>query len=292
MEAAVLEKINSSLRIRKNIEFENLSKGQVLVQIYYTGVCQSQIQEIYGGRENKKFIPHLLGHEATGVVLDKHNSVKKVNKGDKVILSWIKSKGIQAKNPIFYCKEIKKKINSGSVTTFNSHSIVSENRLIKLDKNISMKKGVLLGCAFPTGSGMILNRTKLNKSKRICFVGLGGVGVSALLTSLNYKTKEIFAIDINKKRVNHLKRYLPKKIKFLSISNKLSQKKIIKNLNNYFDYVIESSGKSKGIEFSIKILNVKGTLVFASHPNKKEKININPFELIKGKKIYGSWGEM
>ncbi len=153
-----------------------------------------------------------------------------------------------------------------------------------------MKKGVLLGCAFPTGAGMILNRTKLNKNKKICFVGLGGVGVSALLTSLNYKTKEIFAIDINKKRVNHLKRYLPKKIKFLSISNKLSQKKIIKNFKNYFDYVIESSGKSKGIEFSIKILNNKGTLVFASHPNKKEKVNINPFELIKGKKIYGSWG--
>ena len=54
--------------------------------------------------------------------------------------------------------------------------------------------------------------------------------------------------------------------------------------------MIESSGKSEGIEFSLKILSNKGTLVFASHPNKREKIKIDPFELIKGKKIYGSWG--
>ena len=227
MEAAVLEKINCPLKIRKNIKFKDLLRGQVLVKIYYTGICQSQIQEIYGGRENKKFIPPLLGHEATGIVLDKHKSVKKVNKGDKVILSWIKSKGIQAKNPHFFSKELKKRINSGSITTFSTHSIVSENRIIKLDTGISMKNGVILGCAFPTGSGMIINRIKLNKSKKICFVGLGGVGVSALLTSLNYKSKEIFAIDINKNRINHLKKYLPKKIKFLSFSNKISQKKII-----------------------------------------------------------------
>ena len=64
-----------------------------------------------------------------------------------------------------------------------------------------MKKGVILGCAFPTGSGMIINNTKLNKTKKICFVGLGGVGVSALLTAINYESKEIYAIDISKKRI-------------------------------------------------------------------------------------------
>ncbi len=290
MKAAVLEKINFPLKIRKNIIFDSLFRGQVLIKVVYTGICQSQIQEIYNGRQNKRYIPHLLGHEATGIVLDKHKSVKKIKKGDKVILSWIKSKGIQSKNPVYFCKDTKKKINSGSVTTFSNYSIVSENRLIKLDKEISMKKGVILGCAFPTGSGMIINNTKLNKTKKICFVGLGGVGVSALLTAINYESKEIYAIDISKKRIEHLKKYLPKKIKFITISNKNFQKKIVHNYKDYFDYVIESSGKSEGIEFSLKILNKKGSLIFASHPNKKEKIKINPFELIKGKKIYGSWG--
>ena len=47
-------------------------------------------------------------------------------------MTWIKCKGIQSKNPIYY--DDLKKINSGSVTTFSSHSIVSENRLLKLQK--------------------------------------------------------------------------------------------------------------------------------------------------------------
>ena len=44
------------------------------------------------------------------------------------------------------------------------------------------------------------------------------------------------------------------------------------------------------IEKGLDLIKIDGTLVFASHPPKKDKIKINPHDLIKGKKIYGSWG--
>ena len=116
MKAAYLNKINSPLIISDSIKFNKLEYGQVLIKIYYTGICKSQIFEIYNGRNNKKYIPHLLGHEATGIVIDKHKSVKKVKKKDRVILTWLKCKGIQSKNPVYF--DNSKKINSGSVTTF------------------------------------------------------------------------------------------------------------------------------------------------------------------------------
>ena len=143
MKAAYLNKLDSPLKISNNIKFKNLEYGQVLVKNYYTGICKSQIYEIYSGRDNKKYIPHLLGHEATGIVINKHTSVKKVKKGDRVILTWLKCKGVQSENPKYYDKL--KKINSGSVTTFSNFSIVSENRLLKLPKDISLRKGVILG---------------------------------------------------------------------------------------------------------------------------------------------------
>ena len=59
---------------------------------------------------------------------------------------------------------------------------------------------------------------------------------------------------------------------------------------DYFDYVIETSGSINGIEAGLSLINNNGKLIFASHPKKSEKISIDPFELIKGKKIYGSWG--
>tara|TARA_B110000037_G_scaffold88895_2_gene105299 strand:+ start:298 stop:1317 length:1020 start_codon:yes stop_codon:yes gene_type:complete len=284
MKAAFINQLNKPLAIRDNISYENLKKGQVLVKIKYTGICGSQLYEIYGGRDNKKYIPHLLGHEATGIVIDYHPSVKKIKKNDRVILTWIKSDGIQAENPNYYYGNVK--LNSGSITTFSSKSIVSENRLIKLPKDISYRKGVILGCAFPTGAGMILNQVKKTKGKKIAFIGLGGVGVSALLTALNFNFKEIYAFDIDLKKIKKLKNEIgQKKINFNSFSNEDKIK-----FKDYFDYAIETSGSIQGIEAGLSIINNNGKLVFASHPKKGKKISIDPFELIKGKKIYGSWG--
>ncbi len=285
MKAAYLNKLNSPLKISNNIKFRNLNYGQVLVENYYTGICKSQIYEIYSGRDNKKYIPHLLGHEATGVVIDKHRSVKKIKIGDRVILTWLKCKGLQSKNPIYYDKL--KKINSGSVTTFSNFSIVSENRLLKLPKDISLKKGVILGCAFPTGSGMILSNISSTKNKKIAFIGLGGVGVSALLTSLNFVFKEVYGFDVSNNRLNFLKKFInsERKINYLIFNQGTSSR-----FKDYFDYVIETSGSTKGIENGFKILKSNGKMIFASHPSKGKKIKLDPFDLIRGKKIIGSWG--
>ncbi len=285
MKAAYLNKINNPLKISNNISYKKLDYGQVLVKIMFTGICKSQIFEIYGGRDNKKYIPHLLGHEATGVVIDKHVSVKKVKKKDRVILTWLKCKGIQSQNPIYF--DNFKKINSGSVTTFSNFSIVSENRLLKLPKDISFKKGVVLGCAFPTGAGMVLNNIKKFKNKKIAFVGLGGVGVSALLTGLTFQFNEIYCFDLNNSKLTFLKKNIStsKKIFFRKFD-----KKIIKKFDNYFDFVIETSGSTKGIESAFRILNDKGKMIFASHPHKGNKIKLDPFDFIKGKQMHGSWG--
>lgn len=285
MKAAYLNKINSPLKISDKIKYSDLRSGQVLTKISYSGVCKSQIFEISGGRDNKKYVPHLLGHEATGVVVKKHKSVKKVKVGDRVILTWLKCKGKQSENPKYF--DGKKIINSGSVTTFNSHSVVSENRILKLPENISLKKGVILGCAFPTGAGIILNQIKSRDRKKIAIIGLGGVGVSSLLTALNFNFSEIYAFERDGRRINFLKKNIKtnKKIFF-----KTPSKFNLIKYQNYFDYVVDSSGSTAGIEFGFKIQNYNGKLIFASHPHKNSKIKLDPFELIKGKKIYGSWG--
>ncbi len=285
MRAAYLNKLNAPLKISNSIKFKDLEYGQVLVKNYFTGVCKSQIYEICNGRNNKKHIPHLLGHEATGIVVDKHSSVKKVKRGDRVILTWLKCSGIQSKNPTYFDKL--KKINSGSVTTFSNFSIVSENRLLKLPKDISLRKGVILGCAFPTGSGMILSNITSSKNKRIAFIGLGGVGVSALLTGLNFVFKEVYGFDVSKNRLNFLKKLIKseRKINYLFFDKSTSNK-----FKDYFDYVIETSGSTKGIENGFNILKSNGKMIFASHPSKGKKIKLDPFDFIRGKKIIGSWG--
>ena len=57
------------------------------------------------------------------------------------------------------------------------------------------------------------------------------------------------------------------------------------------DFAIEAAGKVETIEKAFSLIKKNGgQLCFASHPKVGETISIDPFELISGKKIMGSWG--
>ena len=283
--AAVLFRTNSELKLI-NLKVPKLQAGQVLVKIFYSGICKSQIMEIFGGRETKKWLPHLLGHEASGKVIQVGKNVKKVKPNDDVILTWIKSSGNNAKSPNFFYK--KKKINAGKVTTFSNYSVVSENRLVIKPKKLNFKDSIFFGCAFPTGAGMVLNEVKILKNDKVVLIGLGAVGLGTLLALKKQKIKNIVVIDKNEKRLN-LANKLGVKYLFNSI-NDSTKNKIYKIFKNGANICFESAGLTKTIEFGMKIINNTGKVHFASHPNHKHFLNIKPHDLIKGKRISGSWG--
>ena len=107
IKGAVLVK-NKKLDIFSGIKFKKLEKKQVLVKIYYSGLCGSQLFEIYGKRGKDKYLPHLLGHEGTGKVINIGQDVKNVKVGDKVFLSWIKTNEVDCDTPNFFYKKVKK----------------------------------------------------------------------------------------------------------------------------------------------------------------------------------------
>ena len=287
--AAVLTKNNSPLKIINKLKFTKLRKGQVLVRILHSAICRSQIMEIEGKRGKDKYLPHLLGHEGAGIVHKVGAGVKKVTRGDKIFLSWIKGKGLDSGGTKI--KNQKKTINAGPITTFSNFSVISENRCFKIPKGFLLKKSVIFGCAVPTGAGIILNEIKPKKKDRICIIGLGGVGLSALIACKMLKLKNIIVVDIDNKKIKIAKKVGFKKAILLK-NNKNAITKILNfNKGRYFDYTIESSGKSKSIEFAFSLTKkFGGKCFFASHPNEKSKISIKPFDLISGKKIFGSWG--
>ena len=112
------------------IEIPVLKPGQVLVEIAYSGACGTQVMEWRGDKGEDKWVPHCLGHEGTGTVLETGSAVTKVKAGDKVVLSWIKGNGIEAGGAVYDWEG--RKVNAGGVTTFQRHAVVSENRLTLL----------------------------------------------------------------------------------------------------------------------------------------------------------------
>ena len=144
MTAAVLEKCGQPLQLLE-LEIPKLKQGQVLVKISYSAICRSQVMEIKGLRGRDKWLPHLLGHEGSGVVIDVGTGVKKVRPRDQVVLSWIKSSGLEAEPPKY--SHNGRAINAGPITTFSNYSIVSENRVVLKPVGLEMDSAALFGCA-------------------------------------------------------------------------------------------------------------------------------------------------
>ena len=141
--AAILEQINQPLAIYHDIETPQLKAGQVLVKIHYAGLCHSQLMESRGGRGEDKYLPHMLGHEGVGEVVELGAAVNKVAVGEQVVLGWIKGEGLDAGGSVY--QQGQRSINAGAVTTFSNYAVVSENRLVTLPKNFNQKTAVLLG---------------------------------------------------------------------------------------------------------------------------------------------------
>jgi len=284
--AAVLEKVGEPLAIRE-IEIPHLIFGQVLVKILFSGVCRSQLMEISGCRGKDNWLPHLLGHEGSGEVIEIGPGVTKVKPGDKVVLGWIKSSGIDAEPAKYRYKN--KLINSGRVTTFSNYSVISESRLNKLPNGLALDEAVLYGCALPTGAGMVMNELDIRPSNSVLILGIGGVGISALLMLKAFGTKKIIAVDKIQSKVDFA---LTLGVKYaLNSSEKNFNNEIKKIIGDGVDFCIESSGKVQTIELGFSMIKKGGgQLLFASHPPSEEKINILPYDLICGKKISGSWG--
>jgi S-(hydroxymethyl)glutathione dehydrogenase/alcohol dehydrogenase len=284
--AAILERLGEPLVIR-DIELPELLPGQVLVQVFFSGVCRSQLMEARGGRGADPWLPHLLGHEGSGVVVDVGQGVTKVRKGDEVILGWLRSLGMDAPGAKY--KFEGRIINSGRVTTFSNYTIVSENRLVIKPPSVPFDEAVLFGCALPTGAGMVLNEVKPSKTDFVVVLGLGGIGISALLALKALNVESIIAIDISDKKLNFARK-LGASYVFKSTQAEL-QKTVMEITGGGADFCIESAGLISTIELGFSLIKKNGgRLIFASHPSDGGLIKINPHELISGKKISGSWG--
>ena len=288
MKAAILRECGKPLSVESGIEIPKLLSGQVLVKMAYSGVCRSQLMEASGHRGVDKYLPHLLGHEGSGQVVSVADDVTKVSNGDWVILGWIKGEGINAEGAKYNLDgEI---INSGAVTTFNTYTIVSENRIVALPHGLPRDLAVLFGCALPTGAGIVINQIKPLKGTSIAFVGMGGIGLSGLMATMAFKCKNIIAVDVSDEKL-----ILAKEFGATHTINSLktNAKKEIYNITNEkgVDYSVDAGGSIETIELAFDLIkNNGGQCVFASHPQAGKKISIDPFDLISGKNIQGSWG--
>jgi len=286
--AAVLYEINKTLQIEE-LTIPDLQSGQVLVKIAYSGVCRSQLNEIRGLKGEDKYLPHTLGHEGSGTVEAIGAGVSKVEPGDRVVLTWIKASGADVSSTL-YKKDDGSTVNSGAVSSFMTKALVPENRLVKISSEMPLREAALLGCAIPTGAGIIMNTAKVRPGNSVAIFGVGGIGLSSVLAADLTHATTIIAVDV----FDH-KLQLARRIGATHLINAREQDPLAAILKVTggcgVDYAIEAAGQRKTMEIAFSAVRDNGGLcVLAGNLPHGEEISLDPFNLIKGKRIIGSWG--
>lgn len=269
MKAAVLETINAPLVVAE-VGLTPLLRGQVLVRVLLSGICGSQLQEIAGNKGNAKFVPHLMGHEGAGIVMEIGEGVTYVKPGDKVVMHWRKGQGIESDFPRYIYKG--KEINSGKVTTFNEYSIVSENRLTVVPLDTPNELCALLGCSLSTALGAINAEARVQPGESVMIVGAGGLGANLVRSAKLAKAGKIISVDIHEHKRDWITE-LGADFYINTTTEDLKESLASHGLKD-IDVIIDTSGAKRAIEATLPLLSGKGRFIMLGQPKPGETIEI------------------
>ena len=287
MKAAILNKSKEPLVVADIVLPKKLDVGQVLVKLVYSGICGAQINEIDAMKGPDNFLPHLLGHEGSGIVEEIGQGVSTVSVGDHVVLHWRPSKGIQSPTPKYTWGE--KQVNAGWITTFNDKAVISENRLTVIPKDFDMRLAPLFGCAVTTAFGVVNNDAKIKVGQSVLIFGIGGVGLNIAQAASMVSANPIVGVDLLENKLEMGKNF---GLTHTILGGSKNYENKINNIvgENGADIVIETTGNSRIIEQAYNLTHPDGKTILVGVPNKGDDVTIYTLPLHFNKILTGSHG--
>lgn len=264
-----------------------LQPGQVLVEVAFSGLCGTQLLEVRGHRGTDPWLPHALGLEGTGIVLETGAGVTLVAPGDRVVMSWIRGPGIEAGGARYDWEG--RPVNAGGVTTFQRHSVVSENRLTRLPGGLPMDLAVLLGCATPTGMGAVLNTGRLRRGESVAVFGTGGVGLNACAAAVIGGAATVVAVDPDPGRRAMAARLGAGHVVDPATCDAVAAIRAI--LPAGVDLAIEATGLPEVMQQALAATRPRGgRAVLVGNARHGRLLTLDPAAFNQGRSLLGTWG--
>ena len=178
------------------------------------------------------------------------------------------------------------------MTTFNSESVVSENRLTVIPNAVNFDIASLLGCSVTTALGLINNEAKAKIGESILIIGSGSVGLSLVQASNLVSCYPIVTCDIQEdKLIKSMELGATNTINIQNENQELVEKSKKLIGNNGYDIIVDTTGIPELIDLAYNLLSSQGRLIMVGQPKKGEKIVLNSAsDNFTGKTIFDSQG--
>jgi alcohol dehydrogenase len=269
----------------EEIELDDPGRGEVLVRIGAAGLCHSDLSVIDGNRPRPT--PMVLGHEAAGTVERLGAGVDDLAVGDHVVMVFVPScghclpcaegrpalcePGAVANGAGTLLSGARRLHRNGSdvhhhlgVSAFAEYATVSRRSLVKIDNELPLEEAALFGCAVLTGVGAVINTAKVSAGSSVAVVGLGGVGLSALLGAVAVGARRVVAVDLADDKLG-LARQLGATDTF-NPGSPDAVDAIRAATNGGVEFAFEMAGSVRAMEVAYKITRRGGTTVTAGLP--------------------------
>lgn len=284
------------------------TKNEILVKIRAAGLCHSDLSVING--ERPRPLPMVLGHEASGQVVEIGTDVTDFAIGDHVILTLpscghcrqcntgravLCDEGIEANTQGSllqghrHLHDGKTAINHHlGVSAFADYAVVSTQSAIRIDKSIPFDIAAVFGCAVVTGVGAIINRGQVNAESSVLITGLGGIGLAALMGATAAKAHTIIATDINPDKLALAKSLGATHCILMQDEQPLEQLHAL--CPKGVDVAADFTGVAPALEFAFAATKRGGKTISAGLPHPNARISISPTQLVaEERELLGSY---
>lgn len=284
------------------LELEGPGPGEILIKIEAASLCHSDLSVVDGVRPRP--VPMLLGHEAAGTVVERGSAVTDLNVGDRVVLTFLPRCGECAECETegrLPCSEGSRSNGAGTlmsgvthlrregqpvyhhlgVSGFADHAVVDRRSVVRVTQDIPPHIAALLGCAVLTGGGAVINAARPQPGQTTAVVGLGGVGMAALLTAIAIDAGPVIGVDMNGDKLAFARE--------LGASECYTPQAILQQ-GITADAVIEAAGNPRAFETAVAMTAAGGTTVTVGLPAPDARSTIAPLGLVaEARTIVGSY---
>jgi alcohol dehydrogenase len=275
------------------VELDPPGPREVLVRMRAAGLCHSDLSVINGDRPRP--LPMAIGHEGAGEVVEVGQQVKDLESGDHVVAAFVPCCGIcepcTAGRPAL-CEPGFRANSAGTllsgsrrlhrggetihhhlgVSAFAEYAVIARESLVKVDSSLPFEEAAVFGCAVMTGVGAVTNTVQPRPGSMLAVIGLGGVGLAALLGARVLAPSVLVACDLSNEKLQLAQRMGATHL--VNAADASAVEQIKDRTGGGVHYAFEMAGSVKALELAYAITRRGGTTVTAGLSNPQHLFSI------------------
>ncbi len=309
IQGAVLERMNDARPYAtsnpisvQTLDLDPPGPGELLIRMEIAGVCHSDLSVVNGSRPRP--LPMLLGHEAAGIVEAIGEGVDDIDVDQRVVTTFLprcedcracasggrapctngsasNAAGILLSGGSRLHRDQTEVRHHLGVSGFATYAVVDRRSVVAVDLDVPARVAAMMGCAVLTGGGAVINSGQLRSGETLAVIGLGGVGMAAILVGLAHDGVRVVGVDARPEKLLLAR-------EFGAHDAYLPDEAIASGVKA--DVVVEAVGSAKAFESAIGLTAPGGRTVTVGLPAASDLATISPLGLVaEGRSVIGSY---